>query len=72
MLGYPVSTMADIVTDPQIEARKFFQKVAGSNPGETYCGSFAVIDGERPPLRYEAGTPFAGEQPKPRRAGSRP
>lgn len=72
MLGYPVSTVADLVTDPQIEARGFFQKVAGSNSGETYCGSFALIDGKRPPLRYEAGTPLAGEQPKPRRAGGRP
>jgi len=71
MLGYPVSTVADIVTDPQIEARGFFQKVAGSNPGETYCGSFALIDGKRPPLRYEAGTPFADAEPKPRRARSR-
>jgi len=72
MLGYPVSTMADIVTDPQIEARGFFQKVAGSNPDETYCGSFALIDGKRPPLRYEAGTPLGDEQPKPRRAGGQP
>ncbi len=72
MLGYPVSTVADLVTDPQIEARGLFQKVAGSNSGEIYCGSFALIDGERPPLRYEAGTPFADEQPKPRRAGGRP
>lgn len=72
MLGYPVSTVADIVTDPQIEARGFFQKVPGANPGETYCGSFVLIDKERPPLRYEAGTPFAEEEPKPRRAGGRP
>ena len=71
MLGYPVSTVADLVTDPQIEERGFFQKVPGSNTGETYCGSFALIDGERPPLRYDAGTPLADEQPKPRRAGGR-
>ncbi len=72
MLGYPVSTVADLVTDPQIEERGFFQKVPGSNSDEIYCGSFALIDGKRPPLRYEAGTPLAGEQPKPRRAGGRP
>lgn len=71
MLGYPVSTVDDIVTDPQIEARDFFQTVAGSNPGETYCGSFALIDGARPPLRYEAGTPFVADA-KPRRAGGMP
>jgi benzylsuccinate CoA-transferase BbsE subunit len=70
MLGYPVSTVADIVTDPQIEERGYFQKVAGS--GETYCGSFAIIDGERPALRHAAGTVLAQEQPVPRRAGSKP
>jgi crotonobetainyl-CoA:carnitine CoA-transferase CaiB-like acyl-CoA transferase len=73
MLGYPVSTVDDIVSDPQIEARGFFQKVAGSNPGATYCGSFALIDGKRPPLRYEAGTPFVADQEaKPRRAEGGP
>jgi benzylsuccinate CoA-transferase BbsE subunit len=70
MLGYPVSTVADIVTDPQIEERGYFQKVAGSD--ETYCGSFAIIDGERPSLRHAAGTPLMQEQPVPRRAGSKP
>ncbi len=58
MLGYPVSTVGDIVTDPQIEARGFFQSIEGEQGTERYCGSFAVIDGERPPLRYAAGTPF--------------
>lgn len=58
MLGYPVSTVADIVTDPQIEARDYFQTLGG----EHYCGSFAVIDGVRPPLRYAAGTPLSEER----------
>lgn len=52
MLGYPVSTVADIATDPQLEAREFFETIPG--PGgavDTYCGSFALIDGIRPPLR---------------------
>jgi benzylsuccinate CoA-transferase BbsE subunit len=60
MLGYPVATVADIATDPQLEARGFFATVAG--PGglaETHCGSFAVIDGERPPLRHGGGAPAA-------------
>src|SRR5262249_48210247 len=43
MLGYPVSTVADIASDPQLAARSFFQTVAGS--AERFCGSFAVIDG---------------------------
>ncbi len=30
MLGYPVATVADIAGDPQLEARGFFQSVAGS------------------------------------------
>jgi benzylsuccinate CoA-transferase BbsE subunit len=56
MLGYPVSTVADIATDPQLEARGFFETVAGPDgPSDTYCGSFALIDGERPPLRYADG-----------------
>ena len=63
MLGYPVSTVADITTDPQLEARGFFQTL----DGERYCGSFAVIDGERPPLRRTAVAP---ERP-PLRAGGR-
>jgi benzylsuccinate CoA-transferase BbsE subunit len=56
MLGYPVATVADIASDPQLEARAFFQTVAGS--AERFCGSFAVIDGERPPLRHHPGAPF--------------
>src|SRR5215831_12794413 len=79
MLGYPVSTVADIASDPQLAARGFFQTVADA--AERFCGSFAVIDGVRPPLRHAPGEPFAPAksaqaapamaQP-PRRAGSRP
>lgn len=68
MLGYPVSTVADLVTDPQIEARGFFQTVEG----EQHCGSFAVIDGVRPPLRHAAGTPYDEAQPAPKQAGGWP
>jgi benzylsuccinate CoA-transferase BbsE subunit len=57
MLGYPVSTVADIASDPQLEARGFFQSPAGSR--ERFCGSFAVIDGVRPQLRYPPGEPLS-------------
>jgi len=64
MLGYPVSTVADIASDPQLAARGFFQSVAGA--AEAFCGSFAVIDGVRPPLRHSPGEAFA----LPQRAGA--
>ena len=57
MLGYPVATVGDIAADPQLEARDFFQSPAGSR--ERFCGSFAVIDGARPPLRHAPGEAFA-------------
>jgi crotonobetainyl-CoA:carnitine CoA-transferase CaiB-like acyl-CoA transferase len=61
MLGYPVATVADIASDPQLEARGFFQTVAGS--AERFCGSFAMIDGKRPPLRQDPDAPFAAAPP---------
>ena len=79
MLGYPVSTVADIASDPQLAARGFFQTVADA--AERFCGSFAVIDGARPPLRHAPGEPFAAAKraqaapamaEPPRRVGSRP
>ncbi len=70
MLGYPVSTVADIAGDPQLAARGFFQAVAGSS--ERFCGSFAVIDGVRPPLRHDPDAPFEIEPPQRRRAGGQP
>src|SRR5262249_7104892 len=53
MLGYPVATRVHIASDPQLAARGFFQTVAGS--AERFCGTFAVIDGARPPLRHAPG-----------------
>ena len=72
MLGYPVSTVADIAADPQLEARAFFETVAsGGGAQETHCGAFAVIDGHRPPLRYVGGLPVATEADR-LKAGARP
>ncbi|MGC2776144.1 MAG: CoA transferase [Bradyrhizobium sp.] len=52
MLGYPVFNVADIAEDPQLEARGYWQLTAGPDGIERrHCGSFAVIDGVRPPLK---------------------
>ena len=51
MLGYPVSTVADIAADPQLRARDFWQDVTAPDGSvERHCGSFVVVDGERPAL----------------------
>jgi benzylsuccinate CoA-transferase BbsE subunit len=56
MLGYPVSTMADIAGDPQLEARDFWYDLTGPDGHQQrHCGSFAVVDGMRPPLRHAPG-----------------
>jgi len=49
---------------PQLEARGFFQTING----EHHCGGFALIDGERPPLRHAAGTPEPVLRPAGRRS----
>lgn len=52
MLGYPVSTVADIAADPQLEARKFWQDLPtkdGAN--DRYCGAFYIADKARPMVR---------------------
>ena len=49
MLGYPVSTVADISADPQLEARGFWCDVPTPDGGkERHCGAFYITDGERP------------------------
>ena len=61
MLGYPVSSAEDIHRDPQLDARAFWQQVGGGRPGGAirYPGGFAVVDGERLPIRRPA--PEVGE-----------
>jgi crotonobetainyl-CoA:carnitine CoA-transferase CaiB-like acyl-CoA transferase len=55
MLGYPVSTVADIAADPQLQAREFWQTATAPDGSlERHCGSFVIVDGRRPPL---LGTP---------------
>ena len=51
MLGYPVSNTADIATDPQLEARRFWQDLPGRDGRvERHCGAFVVVDGDRAQL----------------------
>jgi len=61
MLGYPVATVEDISWNAQLEARGFWQEVVDPASGRTlkYPGGFAVINGERLPLRR--GAPKVGE-----------
>ena len=60
MLGYPVSTMADIAGDPQLAARGFWQDLPTAEGGVArHCGAFARIDGARAPLRHAPGTEVA-------------
>ena len=52
MLGYPVSTTADIHQDEQLAARSFWQDIGGLR----YPGGFAIIDNQRLPIRRPAPT----------------
>ncbi|SRR5712692_3656955 len=61
MLGYPVFTVEDIYKDPQLAAREFWQdvRVPVSGPTLKYPSGFAVVNGERLPLRRPA--PYIGQ-----------
>lgn len=51
MLGYPVSTVADIATDRQLDARSFWQDLTLPEGGsERHCGAFYLADGVRPAI----------------------
>ncbi len=55
MLGYPVSTVADIADDPQLEARGYWEDLPGPDGGtQRHAGGFAVVDGRRLALRCAA------------------
>lgn len=58
MLGYPVSTVADIAADPQLEARGFWRDLPGRvGRTERHCGAFVMVDGVRPPLSDTGAQP---------------
>ncbi len=60
VLGYPVSTVADIATDPQLEARGFWHEAPGPDGGtQRHCGGFAILDGAR--LRVRRPVPRPGQ-----------
>ena len=61
MLGYPVSTVADVEADAQLDARGFWQEVAIPEAGRSalFPGGFALFDGQRPRIRRPA--PRLGE-----------
>ena len=61
MLGYPVSTVADVEADPQLAARDFWQEVEVPAAGRSvaFPGGFALFDGERPRIHRPA--PRLGE-----------
>ena len=61
MLGYPVSTVADVEADPQLDARGFWQDVEIPEAGRSiaFPGGFALFDGQRPRITRPA--PRLGE-----------
>ncbi len=61
MLGYPVSTVQDVVADPQLASRSFWQDVDVPEAGGpvAFPGGFALFDGQRPRIRRAA--PRLGE-----------
>lgn len=61
MLGYPVSTVEDIVADRQLAARAFWHELTDATSGKTLKapGGFAIVNGER--LSAGNRAPRAGE-----------
>ena len=61
MLGYPVSTVADIFNDRQLAARSFWTELIDATTGKTMKapGGFAIVNGSRLPAGVLA--PRAGQ-----------
>ncbi len=61
MLGFPVATPEDILADPQLEARDFWEDVAHPELGATvlYPGPFTRVAGGETGIRWRA--PLLGE-----------
>lgn len=63
MLGYPVSDMRDISTDPQLKARGVWQDLVDvQGRPQRHCAGAYVIDGKRPPLRHYSGEEVGSEE----------
>ena len=79
ILGYPVSTVEDIVADPQLAAREFWRKMplVSGGPEVLFPGSFAVVDGTRLPIVRPAPRPgehneqILSDQPTPARVAGK-
>jgi crotonobetainyl-CoA:carnitine CoA-transferase CaiB-like acyl-CoA transferase len=61
IMGYPVSTAKDILEDPQLEARRFWERVEHSEAGEglAFPGPFAKFSVT--PLTFRRRAPLIGE-----------
>jgi len=65
MLGYPVSSVQDIATDPQLQARAFWQDVtAPDGRTQRHCGAFYIRDGLRPALKVPTPPQVAPASPE--------
>jgi len=65
MLGYPVSSVQDIATDPQLQARAFWQDVtAPDGRTQRHCGAFYIRDGLRPALKVPTPPQAAPASPE--------
>jgi crotonobetainyl-CoA:carnitine CoA-transferase CaiB-like acyl-CoA transferase len=62
MLGYPVSSVQDIATDAQLEARGFWQDVIDADGRvQRHCGAFFLRNGERPVLKLPVAAQATAE-----------